>query len=345
MGLRAADADDARTDGSIMKRSHILGLGHHVPERIVTNAELETMMDTSDEWIRQRSGIEERRWIDEGSSTTASDLAVPAARQALAEAGRDVSDVDLIIFATLSPDAHFPGSGCFLQRELELHGIPTLDIRQQCTGFIYGLAVADAFIKAGQYECILLVGGEVHSTGLERATRGRDVTVLFGDGAAAAVMGPVDDGRGLLATALHSDGRYAEDLWMPCPASRITVEDIQEGRHWPQMNGRKVFKQAVTLLPEVLFEVLDATGKTIDDIDLLVPHQANLRINEAAAKAIGFPPEKMFNNIQKYGNTTAATIPLALHEAFQQGAAHEGDLIAFIALGSGLTWASALMQF
>ena len=330
-----------------VQRTHILGIGHHVPEKIVTNHDLEAMMDTTDEWIRERTGIEQRHFID--GVCGPADLGYHAAVQALDDAGLRAEDVDLIIFATLSSDVDFPGSGVFLQRQLEIPGVPALDIRNQCSGFIYGLSVADAFIKSGQHKTVLLVGGEVHSTGLNFTTAGRDISVLFGDGAGAVVLGPVDDGRGILSTHLHADGRHAEDLWMEFPSSRvmprISPEALAAGRHYPEMKGRRVFKFAVTHLPEVVREGLDANNLTVDDIDMFIPHQANLRINEAVAKQLGLPPEKVFNNIQKYGNTTAASIPIALHEALDAGVIQPGNLVVFGAFGSGYTWASAIIQF
>lgn len=332
-----------------MKRAHILGVGHYVPGEPIPNTALEEVMDTTDAWIRQRTGIQQRYFIGEQDNCGASDLAYHAALQALEEAGLTAQEIDLIIFATLSPDVDFPGSGVFLQRLLEIPGVPALDIRNQCSGFLYGLSIADSFIRSGQYDHILLVGAEVHSAGLDMTTRGRDLAVLFGDGAGAAVIGPVEDGRGVLSTRLHADGRYAEDLWMEYPSfrtrKRITVEDIEAGRHFAKMNGRKVFKFAVQHLPAVLQEALDASGKTLSDLDLLIPHQANLRINEAVAKYLDLSADKVFNNIQKYGNTTAASIPIALHEARQEGFVKPGDLVAFGAFGSGFTWAAAIVQF
>jgi len=329
-----------------MRKTAILGLGQYLPERVVTNDDLAKMFTTSDEWIRQRTGIVERRFAEDG--TGPADLAVPAARQAVESAGIQMHDIELIIFATLSPDYFFPGSGCVLQEKLGLPGIAALDIRNQCSSFIYGLSIADAYIKTGMYKHILLVGAEVHSTGLEFADSGRDVTVLFGDGAGAAVLGPTDEDRGILSTHLHADGRFVQDLWIEMPASRymprVKKEFMEQGRHYPRMNGRKVFKMAVEKLPEVINEALAANGLTTDDIDLLVPHQANLRINELVARMLNLPPEKTYNNIQKYGNTTAASIPIALNEAIAEGKAKRGDIIMLAALGSGFTWASCVLK-
>jgi 3-oxoacyl-[acyl-carrier-protein] synthase-3 len=328
-----------------MPRTAILGLGQFLPERVVTNDDLARMFDTSDEWIRQRTGIQERRYVEDGIGPA--DLAVPATHDALKAAGLELSDIEFIIFATLNPDYFFPGSGCILQDKLGVPGIGALDVRNQCSGFIYGLSVADAFIKTGMYKRILLVGAEVHSSGIDFSDEGRDVTVLFGDGAGAVVLGATDEDRGILSTHLHADGRYAKDLWIEIPAGRffprITQELMEQGRHYPRMNGKKVFKMAVERLPEVINEALAANGLTIDDIDLLVPHQANLRINEFVAREMNIPPEKVYHNIQRYGNTTAASIPIALNEAIQEGKAKRGDTVMLAAFGSGFTWASCVL--
>ncbi|MBI4831883.1 MAG: ketoacyl-ACP synthase III [Candidatus Lindowbacteria bacterium] len=312
-----------------------------------TNHDLAKLFNTSDEWIQQRTGIVERRYVD-GDDIGASDLAVPAAQRAVEAAGLKMNDIEFIIFATLSPDYQFPGSACLLQDKLGLPGIGALDIRNQCSGFIYCLAVADAFIRMGMYKHILIAGAEIHSTALEFTDRGRDVTVLFGDGAGAAVLGATEENRGILSTHLHADGRYAKDLWIEIPASRynprVTREHLEQGRQYPRMNGRKVFKMAVERLPEVINEALSANGVTIGDIALLVPHQANLRINEFVAGILDIPPEKVYNNIQRYGNTTAASIPIALNEAIQEGKAKRGDLVLLAALGAGFTWASCLLR-
>ena len=330
-----------------MPRTAILGLGQFLPERVVTNDDLAKMFDTSDEWIQQRTGIRERRYVEDGIGPA--DLAVPATKQALESAGLEMEDIEFIIFATLSPDYFFPGSGCVLQEKLGIPGVGALDVRNQCSGFIYGLSVADAFIKTGMYQRILLVGAEVHSSGIEFADRGRDVTVLFGDGAGAAILGATDEeDRGVLSTHLHADGRYVQDLWIEIPASRffprVTVEHVEQGRHWPKMNGRKVFRMAVEKMPEVIYEALEANGYAVDDIALLVPHQANRRINELVGRAIKLPPERIYHNIQRYGNTTAGSIPIALNEAIREGKVKKGDLVMLAAFGSGFTWASALVR-
>ena len=324
------------------------GTGFYVPDRVVTNAELTDYMDTSDEWIVERTGIHERRWVSEGM--TSAEMARRASLMALEEAGMEPSDIDAIVLATLSPDHFFPGTGVFLQRELGLDTIPALDIRAQCSGFVYGLSVADAWIRAGQYRTILLVGVEIQSTGIDVSTRGRDIAVLFGDGAGAAVLtANEEDGRGVLSTHIHSDGRHAETLWAEAPSScnaqRISIEDIEAGRHFPTMDGRDVFKHAVTRMPEVVMEALAANDLQPSDIDLLIPHQANLRISQMVQRRLGLPDEKVVNNIQSYGNTTAATIPISLAEAVRDDRLHPGDLLCIVAFGSGFTWGSALIRW
>lgn len=331
-----------------MPRTAIVGTGFHVPDRIVTNEELTRYMDTSDDWIRERTGIRERRWVDEGTSSA--DMARRASLRALSAAGLEAGDVDAIVLATLSPDHFFPGTGVFLQRELGVEGIPAIDLRAQCSGFIYGLSVADAFIRAGQYRTVLLVGVEIQSTGLDVSTRGRDMAVLFGDGAGAAVLQATEDPtRGVLSTHLHADGRHAETLWADSPSSarhpHVSAEDLDAGRQYPRMDGREVFKHAVTRMPEAVSEALQANGLTTDEIDLLIPHQANLRISQMVQRRLGLDDERVFNNIERYGNTTAATIPIALAEAVDQGRLAEGDLLGLVAFGSGFTWASALVRW
>jgi 3-oxoacyl-[acyl-carrier-protein] synthase-3 len=331
-------------------RARILGLGTCVPSKVVTNHDLVKMMDTSHEWIVERSGIEERRWVtpEDGNYT----MGVKAARAALADAKCEAAEIDCIIYATLSPDYFFPGCGVLVQRELGVGQIPAYDIRQQCSGFIYGLQMADAFIRAGQYKKILLIGGEVHSRGLDKSTRGRTVTVLFGDGAGAAVIGVSDDpARGILASRVHSDGSDAECLAMQWPgmaAGRdfyVPPYEKDTALLHPNMDGQKVFKTAVKRMPEVIQEVLADQKLAVADIDMLIPHQANLRINEMVAKLLRIDESKVHNNIQKYGNTTAATIPLCLHEARELGKVKPGDLVCAVAFGSGFTWGAALMRW
>ena len=333
-----------------MRNSRIVSVGRYVPERVVTNQDLKVLMETNDEWIVQRTGIRERRFSD--GCTGAADMGALAARQALERAGLTPEDVECIIFATLSPDVDMPASACLLQDRLGIGGVPAFDVRNQCSGFLYGLAVADKFIKTGVYENVLLVGGEVHSTGLDLTTRGREVAVIFGDGAGAVVVGPEGDpGRGILSTHLHADGRFAEKLWLESPASRdrprLTEEMISgpEARIFPKMEGRYVFRHAVTRFPEVIREALNACGLSESDISLLIPHQANLRISQIVAGALSLPDEKVFNNIERYGNTTAGSIPIALDEALEAGRIHDGDVVCLAAFGAGFTWASALMRW
>jgi 3-oxoacyl-[acyl-carrier-protein] synthase-3 len=340
-----------------MKYSRIAGVGAFVPSRVVTNHDLAKIMDTSDEWITQRTGIRERRWVE--GSTTTSDLGLAASKIALEQAQISAQDLDLIIFATLSPDHEFPGTGCFLQSKLGITGVPALDIRQQCTGFIYGLSIADQFIRTGMYSKVLLVGAEVHSKGLDRSTRGRDVSVLFGDGAGAVVLvseeGPVAEpkafqGGRVFSTHLHADGSSAKELWIDAPTmtdphENLTREMLESGRHFPQMNGRSVFSHASKRMPEAIKEALQANQLSIEDIDLFVLHQANLRIIEFVAKNLEIPQNKIFNTIDRFGNTTAATIPLGLYEAQQAGVLKPGMLVCSAAFGSGFTWASAIYRW
>jgi 3-oxoacyl-[acyl-carrier-protein] synthase-3 len=317
---------------------------------VVTNHDLAKLMPTSDEWIQQRTGIKERRFI-ERDGIGASDLAVPAATMAIERAGRAARDVDMIIFATLSPDVQFPGSGCLLGDKLGLPGVPALDVRNQCSGFLYSLSIADAWVRTGAYKNVLVVGSEVHSTGIELAERGRDVAVLFGDGAAAALVGPSPrEDRGVLSLVLRADGSGAKDLWLPAPASmrspaRITHEMLDRGEHYPQMNGKQVFRWATEKMPEVAREALAAAGLGIGDVDYFVPHQANMRINQMVAQKLGIPADRVCHNIERYGNTTAATIPLGLSEAYEEGRLGEGKVVLTAAFGSGYTWAASVIRF
>jgi 3-oxoacyl-[acyl-carrier-protein] synthase-3 len=330
-----------------MIRSRITGIGFHVPERVVRNADLEALMDTSDAWIVERTGIRERHFVEHGTGST--DLATLAARKAIADAGRRVEDVDFIVFATTTPDYVFPGGGVLLQEQLGLSTIGALDVRNACTGFIYALATADAFVRIGQYRCVLVVGSEVQSTGLNLTTQGRDMAVLFGDGAGVAVLEPSENGQGLLASVLHGEGAHAQDLWAEAPtckvAGRVTPEMIAEGRMEPRMNGRQVFKHATTRFPEVILEALEKAGHTLDEVALVVPHQANGRIGAAVAERLGLPNEKVFQNIDRYGNTTAASIPIALTEARDQGRVRSGDLIVLAGFGGGFTWGATVMRW
>lgn len=330
-----------------MRGSRIVGMGHCVPDRVVTNDDLAAFIETSNEWIVQRTGIEERRWVE--GDVGAADLAYEATNDALAEAGMVAADLDMIIFATLSPDVTFPGSSCILQKMLGVPGIATLDIRNQCTGFVYGLSIADQFIKTGMMNNVLVVGGEVHSSGLDMSTRGRDVTVLFGDGAGVAIVSATDGPNRIIDSKLHADGTHYDVLMLEAPASRLnprlTPEMLEEGRHYPKMDGRQVFRNAVTAMPAVVHEVLEPNGFTVDDISMLIPHQANLRINQMVQRSLGLRDDQVFNNIMKYGNTTAASIPIALHEAIQAGKVNEGDVVVLTAFGAGLTWGANLIRW
>ncbi len=332
------------------QRAKIVGVGMHVPEQVVTNHDLAKRMDTSDEWIRQRSGIVERRYVSDGE--TPADLAQKAAELALGAAGLEPRDVDCILLATLSPQHDFPGTAFFLHERLPFGEIPCMDLRAQCSGFLYALGMADALVRAERFDRVLVVGAEVHSTGIELATRGRDVAVLFGDGAGAVVLeaGRDDDPAGILEVRMHAEGRYARKLWIEAPSSahrpaRITHEMIDDGRVFPRMEGKFVFKHAVTRMPEVLQEALSAASLKLEDVDLFLFHQANLRINEFVAQGLGIPAEKCLNNIQRYGNCSAASIPMLLAEARQEGRLTPGTLVAMTAFGSGFTWASALVRF
>jgi len=350
-----------------MIRSKIGGIGFYVPERVVTNDDLTRVMDTSDEWIRERTGIEERRYVERQKDTT-STLGTKAARIAIERAGIEPADVDFIIFATLSPDYYFPGSGVLLQRQLGIQGIGALDIRNQCSGFVYGLSIADQYVKTGMYKNVLLIGAETHSIGLDFSTRGRNVSVIFGDGAGAVVLQPTEDeNQGILSTHLHADGDHAEKLSYINPGSHsgihhedkeqfgypdqefgglfFTEKMYEEDDYYPYMDGQYVFKYAVTKFPEVIQEALNTNGFEASDIDMFVPHQANLRISQFVQKRLGLSDEQVWNNIQKYGNTTAASIPIALCEAWEAGKVKDGDLVCLAAFGSGFTWASALLKW
>jgi 3-oxoacyl-[acyl-carrier-protein] synthase-3 len=331
-----------------MLRTEFIATGFHVPQRVVTNDDLAGMMDTSDEWIVQRSGIRTRHWV--GPGETGVSLARTATEQALGKAGLAAGDLDCIVYCTCTPDHFEPGNGVFLQRELGLTDIPAVDVRNQCSGFIYGLSIADAWIRTGQYRRILLVGAEVHSRGLDKTTRGRDTAVLFGDGAGVAILGPTsENGRGILSTHLFADGRHAEKLWVDGPGLAhdpfVSHELLDQGYHLPRMDGRDVFKFASTLMPQSVRIALEANGLTTADLRLLVPHQANLRIIEMVGKELGLRPDQVFANIGKYGNTTAASIPIALDEAISEGRVHRNDVVVFTSFGSGFTWGSAAVKW
>jgi 3-oxoacyl-[acyl-carrier-protein] synthase III len=331
-----------------MLRTEFIATGSHVPAQLVTNDDLAQIMDTSDDWIVQRSGISTRYWVADGE--TGASLAREAARKALAKAGLEPRDLDCIIYCTCTPDHFEPGNGVFLERELGLQDIPAVDIRNQCSGFIYGLSIADAWIRTGQYRRILLVGAEVHSRGLDKTTRGRDTAVLFGDGAGAVVLGATHDpDRGVRSTHLFADGRHAEKLWVDGPGLAhdpyVSADMLDRGLHRPAMEGREVFKFASALMPQAVEAALRANGFTTADIKLLVPHQANLRIIEMVQRVLGLRDDQVFANIQKYGNTTAASIPIALDEAVADHRLGRGDLLVLTAFGSGFTWASAAIRW
>ena len=333
-----------------LRHAYIAGVGHYVPSRVVKNAELESLMDTSDAWIQERTGIQERRWFEEGKDTTAN-MGANAARKALEMAGLQPNDVQLIVFATLSPDYFFPGSGVLMQRELGMtNNCPALDVRNQCSGFIYALSVADQFIRTGMYDTVLVVGSEIHSSGLDKSPTGRSVSVIFGDGAGAVVLRPsTTEGQGILSTHLHAQGEYAEELIVKEPSSnrdnrvQFVLDNPQE--LYPFMNGQNVFKHAVVRFPQVIKEALDQNGYQSQDLDMLIPHQANLRITQYVQQKMGLSDDKVFSNIQRYGNTTAASVPIALSEAVQEGKIKRGDLVCLAAFGSGFTWASALLKY
>ena len=327
----------------------ITGTGHFVPPKVVTNFDLEKKMDTSDEWIRQRSGIVERRYVEPGVGS--SDLAYEAALRAIEAAKIDKSEIDFIIAATLSPDHYFPGIGVIVQAKLGLSEIGALDVRNQCTGFIYALSVAEQYIKTHTFKKILLVASEVQSANLDYSDEGRDMAVLFGDGGGAVILEPNEknDGRGILSTHLFSDGRYVSDLWMEKPSPKdnptFAEEFFKKKRFFPEMNGRNVFKNASGKMPEAVRIALKHNGLSIEDVDYLIPHQANDRISQMVARNLKIPIEKVIRNIDRFGNTTAASIPIAMDEALKGRIIKDGDIVVLTAFGSGYTWGSAVIQF
>ena len=334
-----------------MFQSKISGLGFYVPDNVITNDDLSKIMDTNDEWIQERTGIQERRHIVRGQDTTTS-MGVKAAKIAIERSGISNDEIDFIVFATISPDYYFPGPGVELQKQLGLKTIGALDIRNQCSGFVYALSIADQFIKTGMYKNILVVASEVQSLGLDMTDRGRSVSVIFGDGAGAVVLTRSDDGSGILSTHLHSEGEHAKELAVLAPGmggrwvSDILAENNPDDEsYFPYMNGQFVFKHAVVRFSEVINEGLQANNLQVSDIDMLIPHQANLRISQFIQKKFGLTDDQVFNNIQKYGNTTAASIPIALTEAWEQGKIKKGGTIVLAAFGSGFTWASAIIKW
>ena len=333
-----------------MYNSRIIGMGKYLPDNVVTNDDLAKLMDTSDEWITERTGIKERRHIVKGSEDTPATMGHKAALIALDRAGLQPKDIDLILFATLSPDYYFPGSGVLVQKLLGIPACPAMDIRMQCSGFIYGLSTADQFIKTGMYKNVLVIGSENHSGGLDFTTRGRGVSVIFGDGAGAAVLTREEDNsRGILSTHLYSEGEHAEELSLIGPSTQrwvpeiIAANDPDDISYYPYMNGQTVFKHAVVRFSEVINEGLQKNNWEAIDIDLFVPHQANLRISQFVQKKFRLSDDQVYNNIMRYGNTTAASIPIALTEAWEEGKVKEGDKVVLAAFGSGFTWGSALM--
>lgn len=334
-----------------MYNAVISGIGFYVPDNVVTNDDLSKLMDTNDHWIQERTGIKERRWIKDGQDSTTS-MGLKAAKAAIEDSGISKDEIDFIVFATLSPDYYFPGPGVSIQEQLELDTIGALDVRNQCSGFVYALSVAEQYIKTGMYKNILVIGSENQSGALDKTTRGRGISVIFGDGAGAAIVSATEEkNRGILSTHLHAQGKHAEELMLKGPSTAHWVPDIlarpidHELSYYPYMNGNFVFKHAVTRFPEVITEALTANNLEAKDIDLLIPHQANLRIAQFVQRRMGLKDEQIFNNIQRYGNTTAASIPIALAEAKQQGRVKNGDLVVLAAFGSGFTWASALIKW
>jgi 3-oxoacyl-[acyl-carrier-protein] synthase III len=331
-----------------MPRTCILGTGFAVPDRVVTNHDLAAVMDTTDEWIRTRTGISERRWVREGETGTT--LGCRAALEAMSAAGLTPGDLDAIVYATSTPDHFAPGNGVYLQRLLGCGQIPALDIRTQCSGFVYALSVADAWVRTNSYRRVLVVGGEIQSTGMDVSTRGRNTAVLFADGAGAAVLAPTEEaGRGILAFDLHSDGEQAEKLWVDAPGSmyhpRISQALIDAGRHFLDMDGKEVFRHAVVRMPESVRAVLAAAGERLEDVTLLLAHQANHRISEMVQRGLGLRDDQVYNNIERYGNTTSATIPIALDECVRAGRVRPGDLLVFTAFGSGFLWGSVAVRW
>lgn len=335
-----------------MYHSKIAGLGFYVPSNVVTNDDLSKIMETNDEWIQERTGIKERRHIIKGEDTTTT-MGVKAAEIAIERAGIAKEDIDFVVFATLSPDYYFPGPGVLVQRDLGLKTVGAIDIRNQCSGFVYGLSVADQYIKTGMYKNVLVIGSEVHSSGLDMTTRGRGVSVIFGDGAGAAVLSREEDlTKGILSTHLHSEGQHAEELALLAPGMGgrwvndiLADNDPNDESYFPHMNGQFVFKNAVVRFSEVINEGLQANNLDVSDIDMLIPHQANLRISQFIQNKFKLSDDQVYNNIQKYGNTTAASIPIALTEAWEQGKIKEGDTVVLAAFGSGFTWASAIIKW
>ena len=331
-----------------MPNAFIAGTGFYVPPKIITNDELSQYINTTDKWIRDRTGIQTRHFVEKGVGP--SDLAIPATKKALDSAGLSVDDIDFIIFATSTPDYYIPGSGCLLQEKMGFREIGALDIRVQCSGFIYGLSIAEQYIKTGTFNNILLVGAEVQSTAMNLSDEGRDTAVIFGDGSGVAIIRSTEEDKGILSTHMHSEGKYLKELWVEAPASReghprILPEHLDQGKQYLKMNGKEVFRHAVIRFTEVIQEGLEANNLDMEDIDILIPHQANLRITRLIQKKMNLKNSQVYSNIHKYGNTTAASIPIALAEAVNEGKVSKGDLVVFASFGSGFTWASAVMKW
>jgi 3-oxoacyl-[acyl-carrier-protein] synthase-3 len=336
-----------------MYNSKIIGLGHYVPENIVTNDDLSKIMDTTDEWIQERTGIKERRWAKPGDGQSTFTMGLEAAKKAISNSGIEKEDIDLIVFATLSPDYYFPGPGVQIQEALEIDTVAALDIRAQCSGFVYSISVADQFIKTGMYKNVLVIGSELQSHGIDKSTRGRSISVIFGDGAGAAILTREEDlTKGILSTHIHSEGKHALELATEAPgmgtrwvSDIIKDNDPEDFSYRPYMNGQFVFKHAIKRFSEVINEGLQKNNLEVSDIDMLIPHQANLRISQFIQKRFGLTDDQVYNNIQKYGNTTAASIPIALSEAHEQGKVKSGDTVVLAAFGSGFTWGSVIIKW
>ena len=331
-----------------MPNPYISGTGFYLPPKIMTNNDLSKFMNTTDDWIQERTGIKERRYVESGIGP--SDLAIPATEQALESSGLKVKDIDFIIFATSTPDYYAPGSGCLLQQKMGFDEIGALDIRVQCSGFIYGLSIAEQYIRTGAFKNILLIGSEVQSTAMNLSDEGRDTAVIFGDGAGAVIVSGTKKSKGVLSTHMHSEGRFVKELWVEAPASnagnpRFSAQNLNEGKHFLKMNGKEVFRHAIKRFPEVIYEALKANKLDTKDIDLLIPHQANFRITQMIQKKLGLRDDQVYSNIHKYGNTTAGTIPIALAEVINMKKIKDGDIIVFAAFGSGFTWASAILKW
>ena len=330
-----------------MVSSYIKGMGYYVPDRVIDNSYFTDFMDTSDKWIRERTGIEERRFAAPNQGP--SDIAIPAVEMALKNSNLNTNDIDFIIFATSTPDYYIPGAGCLIQDKMNFNNIGSLDIRNACSGFIFALSIADQYIKAQTYKNILVIAAEVQSTAMDLSNDGRDTAIIFADGAAAAVISSTTDDKGILSTHLHSNGKYAKELWVEAPSSknkpRLNQDILNQGKHFLKMNGKEVFRHAVKLFPDVIMEGLRYNNLTTEDIDLLIPHQANLRISKMIQKKLQLTDNQVVSNIHKYGNTTAASVPIALCESIMDNKLKKGDILVLAAFGSGFSWGSAILKW